>query len=152
MRKIYYNNIFAHILLCLSDKNVIMLFGFICTTRKKHEPLTAQTVNHEAIHVEQYIEITAVAVAIALVCSFIFGWAAWPFIVALTLYYIIYMVEATISWVHNFFATRKKDPAAAADKTYHNSMFEMEAYAHDNNLQYIPNRRSFYELRYFGVI
>lgn len=152
MRKVFYNSIVARLFLWRKNYRTAMFFGFICTKRKATEPLTIEDVNHEAIHAEQYTEITATAVLVAVVLSIAFGWAVWPFLAAIMLYYIIYFVEAGISWCHNFFAHRKKDAGAAADQAYYNSMFEMEAYAHEDDIDYIPVRKSFHWLRNFGKI
>lgn len=152
MRKVYYNSIVARLFLIRKGYSTAMIFGFICTKGKRSAPLASDTVNHEAIHVEQYMEITAAAIAIALVMSFIFGWAAWPFVLALMFYYLVYFVEAAISWVHNYFAHRKKDATTAADKAYYNSMFEMEAHAHDTDMEYISTRKAFHWVRNFSKI
>ena len=37
------------------------------------------------------MEVTATAMVVAFVLSLAFGWAVWPFIVALLLYYVIYL-------------------------------------------------------------
>lgn len=150
MRKVYYNNIFAHLLLLRKGFDTAMLFGFICTKHKT--PLSGVAVNHEAIHNEQYMEITALAVAVVVVGSIAFGWAAWPFVLALAAYYIIYFVEAAVSWVHHFFAHRKKDAGDAADKAYYSSMFEQEAYEHESDFRYIPQRKPFGWIKYFGKV
>lgn len=152
MRKVFYSSVMAHMLLWRKGFKTAMFFGFICTKRRQVEPLPVESVNHEAIHVEQYMEITAIAILIAVALSFAFGWAAWPFILAITLYYVIYFIEVGISWVHNFFAHQKKDAGASADKAYYNSMFEMEAYAHEKNVDYIASRQPFCWIHYFGKI
>lgn len=150
MRKVFYNNIVARLFLWRKSCNSAMFFGFICTKHKAVEPLTAEAVNHEAIHVEQYREITAAAMLLAAILSPLTGWAAWPFILALLLYYVVYFVEAGISWVYH--TIRHKKGTTAADKAYYNSMFEMEAYAHEKNIGYIPVRKLFHWLRNFGKI
>lgn len=152
MRKVFYNNIMARLFLWGKGFKTAMFFGFICTKRKAAEPLTVQGINHEAIHAEQYIEVTATAVLVALVLSIVFGWAAWPFIAAITLYYVIYFVEAGISWVYNVCAHQIKGTGDAANKAYYNSMFEMEAYAHEADTAYIPSRKSFHWIRNFGKV
>lgn len=75
----------------------------------------------------------------------------WPFVVALLLYYIIYFVEAGISWVYNT-VRRKLSATAAADTAYYASMFEMEAHANEGDNQYIRGRKSFNWIRYFGKV
>lgn len=151
MRKIYYNNLLARLLLRRKDYETAMIFGFICTKRKQAQPLSSKAVNHEAIHVEQYMEVTAVALLAALMLSLAFGWGGWPFVVALLLYYIIYFVEAGISWVYNT-VRRKLSATAAADTAYYASMFEMEAHANEGDNQYIRGRKSFNWIRYFGKV
>ena len=118
---------------------------------KQAQPLSSKAVNHEAIHVEQYMEVTAVALLAALMLSLAFGWGGWPFVVALLLYYIIYFVEAGISWVYNT-VRRKLSATAAADTAYYASMFEMEAHANEGDNQYIRGRKSFNWIRYFGKV
>lgn len=151
MRKVYYNNLLARLLLWRKGYETAMIFGFICTKRKQAQPLSSKAVNHEAIHVEQYMEITAVALLAALMLSLAFGWGGWPFVVALLLYYIIYFVEAGISWVYNT-VRRKLSATAAADTAYYASMFEMEAHANEGDNQYIRGRKSFNWIRYFGKV
>ena len=97
------------------------------------------------------MEVTAVALLAALMLSLAFGWGGWPFVVALLLYYIIYFVEAGISWVYNT-VRRKLSATAAADTAYYASMFEMEAHANEGDNQYIRGRKSFNWIRYFGKV
>lgn len=151
MRKVYYNSIIAHLFLWVKGKSTATFFGFICTKRKKTNPLTTAAINHEAIHAEQYKEITAAAVLLAIALSPLLGWAAWPFILALTLFYVIYFVEAGISWVWHSIR-RQKASTAPEDQAYYNSMFEMEAYANEDNAGYIPTRKFFHWLHYIGKV
>ena len=58
MRKVYYNSLAARLLLWRKGYETAMIFGFICTKRKRAQPLSSKSVNHEAIHVEQYMEVT----------------------------------------------------------------------------------------------
>ncbi len=148
MRKVYYNNLFAKLFLW-GDFNTAMLFGFICT--KKKTTLTKDTVQHESIHAEQYAAITAICFVAALILHFAVGGYLW-FALVPFVYYIVYFVEAAISFIHHFFSTRKKDAAAAAEKAYYNSMFEMEAHEHDATPNYIQSRRWYYPFKYFGKV
>lgn len=151
MRKVYYNSPVAHLLLWRKGYKTVMIFGFICTKRKRAQPLSSKAVNHEAIHVEQYMEVTAVALLTSLVLSLAFGWGVWSFVVALLLYYVIYFVEAGISWVYNT-VRRKFSATVAADTAYYTSMFEIEAHANEGDNQYIRGRKSFNWIRYFGNV
>lgn len=151
MRKVYYNSILAHLFLWVKGKSTATFFGFICTKRKKTDPLSLEAINHEAIHAEQYMEITAAALLLTLALSPIFGWAAWPFILALTLFYVIYFVEAGISWAWHSIR-RQKAGTAPMDQAYYNSMFEMEAYANEEKTGYISARKPFHWLHYIGKV
>ena len=113
--------------------------------------MTQEDINHEAIHVEQYMEITAAAVILATLLSPWIGWSAWPFILALTLFYVIYFVEAGISWVWHSIR-RQKASTAPMNQAYYNSMFEMEAYANEDNTVYIPARMSLHWHEYSGKV
>ena len=132
----------AHLFLWVKGKSTATFFGFICTKRKKTDPLTQEDINHEAIHVEQYMEITAAAVILATLLSPWIGWSAWPF---------IFFVEAGISWVWHSIR-RQKASTAPMNQAYYNSMFEMEAYANEDNTGYIPARKSFHWLHYIGKV
>lgn len=150
MRKVFYNSIAAWLLLWLKRFETAMIFGFICTKRKRTDPLVSKEINHEAIHVEQYMEVTTVSVCLALVLSLAFSWGIWPLIIALLSYYIIYFVEAAISWSYNTIVAKLSDNALAV--SYHNSMFEMEAYEHDTESDYISRRQAFCWIKYFGKV
>lgn len=151
MRKVYYNSFVARFCLWVKGKSTATFFGFICTKRKRTDPLTVVGINHEAIHAEQYKEVTAAALLLAVALSPLFGWTAWPYVVGLILFYIIYFVEAAISWLFHAITRRKVD-TACIDTAYYNSMFEMEAYAHEKEIGYIPTRKPFHWLHYFGKV
>lgn len=148
MRKIYYKSWIARLFL-LGKFKTAMFFGEIHT---KHDTLSEKSRRHESIHCEQYEEVTLLAFILALGISALFGWVAWPFILVPIFYYILYGIEAAISWIHHFFAHRKKDGGAAADKAYHNSMFEMEAYEGEDDPNWIQNRKFCHWFRYFGKV
>ncbi len=150
MLKIYYNSLLARLFLWTKGCNTAMFFGFICTKHKAADPLAAKTVQHESIHAAQYAELTALCFILALTLHFTLGGAVW-LILAPFVYYIIYFVEAGISWVVNC-VFRKRSSAAASDKAYHNSMFEMEAYNYETTPNDIQSRRWFAWIKYFGRV
>lgn len=152
MRKIYYNNLLARLLLWRKDYETAMIFGFICTKRKQAQPLSSKAVNHEAIHVEQYMEVTAVALLAALMLSLAFGVGRLASSWALLLYYIILiLLRQGFRGCYNT-VRRKLSATAAADTAYYASMFEMEAHANEGDNQYIRGRKSFNWIRYFGKV
>lgn len=151
MRKIYYKSLLATLFLA-DGFHTAMLFGQIHTKRDKKNKMPKAVHNHESIHCEQYGEVTMLAFILAVILSALFGWAAWPFFFVPVVYYIIYFVEAGISWVHHFFSTKKKSATDAADKAYYNSMFEMEAYEGENDPDWIQTRKFCHWIKYFGKV
>lgn len=148
MRKVFYDNIFARLLLRGSYKTC-MLFGFICTKHKQDAPLSEATTRHESIHVMQYATVSVVAFLLAIALNIAFGGAVWFYFVPL-LYYILYFLEAMISVLKH--RVRGKKIKEAYGRAYDNSMFEQEAYAHETEPDYIQRRRWFAVLKYFGKI
>jgi fatty acid desaturase len=149
MKRIYYNNQLARILLALSSCHTIMFFGFVLSTLTA-DRIAKTTENHEFIHMVQYWVCVAIGAAIAIPLVYFFGW--WFILLPAFLYYILYVGEAAISFVHHFFSTKKKDAARAADKAYYNSAMEMEAYENDGNFEYLMTRPWWANFRYYGKL
>jgi len=149
MRKVYYKSWLAKLLL-FGGFSTAMLFGEIHT--KRTTALSEKTKRHESIHCEQYEEVTLIAFFLAVIISALLGWSVWPFLIVPVFYYILYGIEAAISWVHHFFSTKKKDAAAAADEAYYNSMFEMEAYEGESDPEWIQARKFCHWLKFFGKV
>lgn len=146
--KIFYNSWVARLLINCST---IMLFGVVFT-RKNEQNFTDVDRRHECVHVKQYWEMVILAVFVCLVYGFLLGWT-WHFLWFVPLfYYIVYLVEWSISLIHNFFSTKKKDLGEANHKAYHNSMFEQEAYDYDDSEELYNMRKPFGFVMYFGKI
>ena len=146
MRKIFYNSILAKIVLFFSSMTIVMLFGAICS--KNGNKLSAAVKRHESTHCEQYWEVTLVAALVALILSIIFGTSLWVFLAPLA-YYILYCVEAIITWA---FHLRVKGWKEACNAAYDNSMFEMEARLAESDTTYNEHRSFWGFLRFFGKI
>lgn len=149
MKKIYFNNRLAKILLSLSSCHTIMLFGFVVSKLEK-ERITKVIENHEFIHVVQYWVCFTIGSVLAIPLVYSVSW--WFILLPALLYYFLYITEAGISFVHHFFSTKKKDPAGATDKAYRNSAMEMEAYANENNFEYLMTRPWWANFRYYGKL
>lgn len=152
-RKVFYNSKLAKMIL-FPGFSTCMFFGAVISKRSK---LPESDINHEYIHVKQYIEVTVISAILALIVSVLLhssGSSGWwiPLVCFPFVYYALYFGEALISFIHNFFAKRKKNASDAADKAYHNGMLEMEAFAHQDNPCYLDGRKSFTFLKYFGKI
>ena len=145
MRRIFYNNWLAKLLLW-SGYSTAMIFGYICTKGKKQ--LSLRIKQHESIHAEQYNEITMISFIIAIIFQLVFG-GKWLFVCIPIMYYIIYIIEALITWLVRVWKNGWKD---ALDIAYNNSMFEQEARYGESVYGYIETRKYLSFLRYFGKI
>ena len=146
MRKIFYNSILAKIVLLFSSMTIVMLFGAICS--KNGNKLSAAVKRHESTHCEQYWEVTLVGTLVAFILSIIFGPSLWVFLVPLA-YYVLYCVEAIITWAVRLRAKGWKEACNAA---YDCSMFEMEARLAESDTTYNEHRSFWGFLRFFGKI
>ncbi len=106
MKKIYSNNRLAKILLTFSDCHTIMFFGFVLS-KLVSDLISKDTENHEFIHVVQYWVCFTIGVILALPMVYFFSW--WFVLLPIFLYYILYVGEVAISFVHHYFNKRKRD-------------------------------------------
>ena len=146
MRKIFYNSFMAKVVLLFSELSIVMLFGAICS--RNGNKLSERTKRHESTHCEQYWEVTLVATLVALILSIIFGPSLWVFLVPVA-YYVLYCVEAVITWLFRLCTKGWKEACNAA---YDNSMFEMEARLAESDTYYNEHRPFWGFLRFFGKI
>lgn len=146
MRRIYYNSWLAKCFIV--GYSTAMFFGYICTKNRPDKPLSARLKRHESIHAEQYGEVTLLAFLLALLLQAVLGGSWWfagvPFV-----YYVLYFLEATITWVIRLCTHGWRE---AFVRAYTNSMFEQEARAGESNAGYVESRRFCAFLRYFGRI
>lgn len=104
------------------------VFGILFV--REYARLTDQTLNHERIHTEQIGEIMLLALILAFPLVF-FGLWWLPPIISLASFYFLYGLEFVIKfWKYD------RD----VKKTYRNLSFEREAYANQNNLDYLIYR------------
>lgn len=145
MRKIYYNSILAKIILFRGFPTAMMM-GTIQT--KNDEPLSESVKRHESTHCEQYLEITFIAFIAALAMQIAFG-GGWQFVAVPLVYYVLYFLEAAITWTFRLFTHGWKE---AANMAYDYSMFEMEARLAEDDPTYNEYRRFCGFLKFFGKI
>ena len=146
MRRIYYNSWLAKCF--IFGYSTAMFFGYICTKNRPDNPLSARLKRHESIHAEQYGEVTLLAYLLALLLQTVLGGGWWfagvPFV-----YYVLYFLEATITWVIRLCTHGWRE---AFVRAYTNSIFEQEARAGEGDVGYVESRRFCAFLRYFGRI
>lgn len=131
---VLYNDKIAKLLLW-SGYDTITLGFIILTTRKTWE-MNQEVLNHEKIHVAQWVEVTTLFMLIWVVVSLMIGSAKmlWWLPINMLAYYLIYMVEYAISRLYGG-ETGKQD--------YRNIEFEKEAYKHQNDMTYLSRRLPF---------
>lgn len=139
---IFYNSKLAKAIL-LKAYETMMFFGTIIT---KAASLSKQSINHEMIHVCQYLEVTAAAAIILGIVS-IFT-SAWVLIIAPFIYYLIYGIECLISYTYHWI----RGDSTINDKVYYACAFEIEAHKYEADMSYIDNRKLFSFIKYYGKI
>jgi hypothetical protein len=114
--------------------------GFLAMTvwplmfvRSDARELTDTDVNHESIHARQQIEMMVTAFAIATIVFF-FGGAWWTLLTCPVWYFLWYGVEYIIRCIAYAGDTRK---------AYRNILFEQEAFAHQDEEDYLDKRKPF---------
>ena len=128
MKRYYYNNILAKVLLYFSTCHTIAIAWFVLSKRTKGETSQSER-NHETTHAMQWTEVTIMSGLLLLVATLVLDLStAWLFMSGIV-YYLWYIIE----WLC-------KLPFGNA---YKSISFEQEAYTnqHDNN--YLENRRMF---------
>lgn len=131
--KVFYNSWLAKKVLA-ARCNRVMLFGFCFT---KEDYLTPEEINHEKIHVRQWIECMIIGILICLLCL-VSGFSWWFLFFILILYYILYGIGFLVRLIvsHN------------AEIAYKNISFEKEAYRNEDNLLYLKYKNVLTFLKY----
>lgn len=146
MRRIYYNSWLAKCFIV--GYSTAMFFGYIYTKNRPDKPLSARLKSHESIHAEQYGEVTLLAFLLALLLQAVLGGGWWfagvPFV-----YYVLYFLEASLTWCFRLVTDGWK---SAARMAYEYSMFEQEARAGESVDGYVESRKMYDFLRYFGKV
>lgn len=128
MRRYYYDNWLAKVLLCFSTCHTIAIGWFVLSKRDEKGTLQRSR-NHETIHAVQWTEVTLLTVCVLCVMDFLFGISAFAYLLSGMGYYAWYLVE----WLC-------KMPGGNA---YRSISFEQEAYDNDNDNDYVENRCMF---------
>lgn len=149
--KVFYNSKLAKCLL-FGNFKTCMFFGVVITKRLQ---ISARSKRHEGIHIQQYWECYALGVVLWCVghgAAHLFSGhlSAWWLLLGPFVYYLLYIVEWAISYAYHIARGDARD--RWNDEAYHASAFEMEAYAHENDLEYRHKRRWFAFVKYYGKI
>lgn len=109
--------------------DVMNILGFLFI--KENTKLSNKLLNHEAIHTEQQIEIMTVSALIAVLLS---NWyySFWYLLIVIALPIIIYL----LAWIIELLLP-------PYDSAYKDSPFEREAYANEDDMEYLITRVPF---------
>ena len=132
MKRFYYDNRIAKILLAFSSCHTITIGPFVLS-KLSPEHITQRVRNHETCHSYQWIETTCVAVCVVLILQLIFDISPIWYIVATLTFYIWYAIE----WFIKLLVYRNSKTA------YKKVSFEQEAYSCELDCDYIENRPLF---------
>lgn len=164
---IFYESRLAKCIL-FGSYHTIMLFCMIFTKKKEiinnnqignNNYLQPDDLQHELIHCVQWIECLFLGLIVIFISLFLvaaFGswhhYYLWFLLISPFWFYIMYGIEWLISFIHNFFSTKKKNIETANDKAYTASAMEMEAYENEDVKNYLENRPAYAFLKYYGKL
>lgn len=132
MKRYYYENMLAKLLLCASSCHTVTVGPFVLS-RRKESPLDRRTKNHETTHYLQWAEVTILSMLlIAAACAF-FRWSPLWTAASMAVYYLLYAIE----WAVLLAVFRD------AKKAYRTIGFEQEAYGNENDNGYNESRPLF---------
>ena len=148
---IFYQSGLAQLLL-FGKFRTMMFFGVIIT---KNTSLTDKSKRHEGTHIKQYWECLLlglvlwilIAGIVALCGGHVSCW--WLCVVPLT-YYLMYGATWAVSYLYHILKGDAREKWN--DAAYHASAFEMEAYAHEDDPNYLPKRKWYAFTKYYGTI
>ena len=135
MKKIRYNSWIAKNLL-FSGYQTITLAAWVCTKCKSKEEMLQRVRNHECTHARQWTECMLASGVIIWALVLFAGISAWWFCLSFLMFYVLYLLELLI-----------KLPFYGTD-TYRNISFEREAYACQNDNNYLENGDYFEWVKY----
>jgi hypothetical protein len=134
MKKIRYNSFIAKLL--WSGYNTITLAAFVCTKYNNKEEMPQRIRNHECTHARQWVECMLASGVVIWALVLFAGISALWFALSFLSFYILYVLEWLV-----------KIPFYGKN-AYENISFEREAYACENDNNYIENGDYFEWIRY----
>lgn len=124
-------------LLAFSGCHTITLGPFVFSKRKE-EIITQEVRNHETCHAVQWTEMTVCAGTVVLLLQIIYGISPLWYLMSGTAYYIWYVLEYLV----------RLAIGRDTEWAYRTVGFEAEAYANDDDPDYIENRGLMDWIRY----
>lgn len=137
MKKVFYNSWIAKKLL-LDGYSTITLGPFIFT-KYPEDKMNMRVVNHECVHVRQWIEMTVACGVILWLGMMVFGYSAGWLLWSVISFYLWYMLEYLVHRLTGLFRNAKNGQSTA----YRMVSFEQEARRAEYDNDYLENSRYF---------
>lgn len=148
--KVYYESKLAKWLLWPGYSTIT--FGCFVFTKYSKEEMPTRVLNHEAIHVRQWEEVTIASLIITFL-SALFGLPPLWMLTSIVIYYIWYLAEYLMRFIYWIWhGTKDSEYRSAHEAAYYNISFEGEAYANEAITDYLKIRDVFEVLRYIRNI
>ena len=146
--KVFYQSKLARLLLW-PGYNTITLGCFVFT-KVSEGALTQRVLNHEAIHVRQWEELTIASAILLLGLMCFTGFSFATYLICPIWFYLQYFLEYLISRIYHLWKGLRGQSGNAI--SYGNSAFEMEAKANEDIDGYLDVRYLFEFVKYYGNI
>lgn len=140
MKRYYYNNILAKVLLHFSVCHTITL-GWFVMSKLPSEEIPQEVKNHETIHSMQWFEVTTLIGSILLLVVLSFSVSAWWLLLSGVAYYIWYVVEWMIKGIN--YTIMYDEWECKLESPYKSISFEREARFAENDSNYLENSNYF---------
>lgn len=141
MKKVFYESWIAKHLL-FANYTTITLFAWVFTKWSEKEARQS-TINHECVHVRQWIELTVASALLLWIGLLVFGYSAWWLLLSALTFYIWYVLEFLVKWFYGIFVADKYN-------AYKNISFEREARLSEKDNNYLENSTYFAWLPMLG--
>lgn len=146
--KVFYQSKLARWLLWQGYSTITL--GFFVFSRLSREEMPKRVLNHEAIHVRQWKELTIASAVLMTVIMLFTEFNPWLYLLCPLWFYLQYGIEYLFSRVYHLFRGLRGN--AGNRISYNNSAFEMEAKSNESIDGYLEVREPFEFVRYYGRI
>ena len=143
MKKVFYNSWIARHLL-FANYTTITLMAWVFTKWSKEEAQQS-TINHECIHVRQWVELAVASGLLIWAGMLVFDYSAWWLVLSAFTFYIWYVFEYLVRRFMGFFGSAENGQKAA----YRLVSFEQEARLAEKDNNYLENSTYFAWMHFY---
>lgn len=143
MKKVFYDSWIANKLL-FKGYSTITIFAWVFTKYKEGE-MKQRTINHECVHVRQWVELTISSGFALFLGMLIFGFSPWWLLISTLVFYAWYVLEYLIRRFLVLFSSNEHKQSMA----YRSVAFEKEARQAEFDSNYLENSLYFNWFNYY---